>query len=77
MSAQEQQQSFLQQRIDALERENKRVKSLRHEGAEIAKAFQKETGMVWGERIGLFLKDVEGKPFSVKDYHMERLPGEQ
>ena len=60
-----------------LERENKRLKSLLQEGAEIAKAFQKETGMVWGERIGLFLKDVEGKPFSVKDYHYEKPVGEQ
>lgn len=60
-----------------LERENKRLKGLLHEGAEIAKAFQKETGMVWGERIGLFLKDVEGTPFSVKDYLAERMPGEQ
>jgi len=60
-----------------LERENKRLKVLLQEGAEIAKAFQKETGMVWGERIGLFLKDVEGKPFSVKDYHYEKPVGEQ
>ena len=60
-----------------LERENKRLKGLLQEGAEIAKAFQKETGMVWGERIGLFLKDVEGKPFSVKDYHYEKPTGEQ
>lgn len=60
-----------------LERENKRLKCLLQEGAEIAKAFQKETGMIWGERIGLFLKDVEGKAFNSKDYHFERQPGEQ
>ena len=60
-----------------LERENKRLKGLLQEGAEIAKAFQKETGMVWGERIGLFLKDVEGTPFNSKDYHYEKPCGEQ
>lgn len=54
-----------------------RLKALVEEGVAIAKAFQKETGMIWGERIGLFLKECEGGHFNPVDYHHERLPGEQ
>jgi len=63
--------------IQRLKAENTRLRERIAEGIEIAKAFQKETGMVWGERIGLFLKDAEGSYFNPTEYNMERLPGEQ
>ena len=63
--------------ITILKRENKLLKEQLMEAVEIAKAFQKETGMLWGERIGEFLKSAEGKYFSSKEYLAERMPGEQ
>jgi hypothetical protein len=63
--------------ITHLEREVKRLKTLVNEGVEIAKAFRKETGMVWGERIGEFLKDAEGSHFNAREYNYEKPVGEQ
>lgn len=63
--------------IEQLKRENARLSGLVSEGVEIAKAFKKETGMVWGERISSFIADAEGSHFNAKEYNYERLPGEQ
>lgn len=63
--------------LQQLKKENARLRELVAEGAEIAKAFQKETGMFWGERIGLYLSECEGGHFNSREYNYERLPGEQ
>lgn len=60
-----------------LHAEIKRLEALVKEGAAIAKEFQKNTGMIWGERIGEFLKEAEGTHFSATEYHYERQPGDQ
>lgn len=63
--------------LQHLKNENARLRAQVAEGVEIAKAFQKETGMVWGERIGLHLSECEGGHFNSREYNYERLPGEQ
>lgn len=57
--------------------EIKRLQDLVKEGVEIAKEFRKNTGMVWGERIGEFLAQAEGTHFNATEYHYERQPGDQ
>lgn len=47
------------------------------ESVAIVKAFQKETGMIWGERIGVYLGDVTGTHFSSVAYNYEKPVGEQ
>lgn len=49
----------------------------RVESKELLRLFKQNTGMVVGERIEAHLAEMEGVKFSAKDYHYERLPGEQ
>ena len=61
----------------SLREEIARLREVQSLGVAIAKQFKTETGMIWGEKIGFYLKACEGTPFSSIDYFAERMPGEQ
>lgn len=49
----------------------------RQESKRLLRVCKQNTGMMDGESIEAHLAEMEGVKFSAKDYHYERLPGEQ
>lgn len=59
------------------EKIGKRFDEQTEQAVEIAKAFKRETGVFWGERIDLYLSEVKGLHFNPKDYDLADRNGEQ
>lgn len=66
-----------EQRIQALERENKELKNQRTETIRVLTGVQTEVGLHWGAEVGKHLAELRGYRFNEKDFDLRDLNGEQ
>lgn len=66
-----------EQRMQALERENKELKNQRTETIRVLTGVQTEVGLHWGAEVGKHLAELKGYRFNEKDYDLSDRNGEQ